>query len=107
MRNLDEILDNPKITAVSCVPGKGLTGFVRLIRSGRPRNYSLVIGCDEEGMEHASISCMDMSHIPGWEELCELKDIVWKDEEECYQVFPKKSQYVNIMENCMHIWRNK
>ena len=35
----------------------------------------------------------------------ELKEIIWQDEEECYQIFPKKSQYVNLWET-LHIWRD-
>lgn len=112
MRPLEEIADNPRVTVIT-MPDKGLTGYIRLRKSGKPRDYTLIIGADETSdsgrihLEHASIACFDHSHIPSWEEMCECKNIIWKDEEECYQVFPKKSQYVNLMKNCMHIWRDK
>ena len=45
------------------------------------------------------------NRLPGWAEMEELKEIIWQDEEECYQIFPKKSQYVNLWET-LHIWRD-
>ncbi len=27
------------------------------------------------------------------------------EEEEAYQIMPKHSKYVNLKENCLHIWR--
>ncbi len=37
--------------------------------------------------------------------MCTLKDIFFDDEEEAYQIHPKKSQYVNGVENCLHLWK--
>lgn len=37
--------------------------------------------------------------------MCVLKDIFFGEEEEVYQIHPKKSQYVNRVENCLHLWR--
>lgn len=34
-----------------------------------------------------------------------LKDIFFDDEEEVYQIHPKKSEYVNLSENCLHLWK--
>ena len=34
-----------------------------------------------------------------------IKDIFWGDEEDVIQFFPKKSEYVNLVNNCMHLWR--
>ena len=107
MRSFEEIMDNPNVRTTACKSGV-LLGFVILQKSGKPLDYSLIIDDNKVGrIEHASINCLVHNHLPTWEELCELKDIVWFDEEECYQVFPKKSQYVNFAKNCMHIWRNK
>lgn len=59
-----------------------------------------------EGGQYDHVSVSSPKRIPTWEELCKIKDMFFDDEEECYQVFPKKSEYVNIHKNCMHIWRN-
>ena len=37
--------------------------------------------------------------------MCELKDMFFDDEEEAYQIMPKKSEYVNLKDNCLHLWR--
>lgn len=66
---------------------------------------SVVFGSDENGWEHVSI-CMS-GRVPSWDEMCTVKDMFWEDEEECIQIHPKKSEYVNLMENCLHIWRYK
>lgn len=59
-----------------------------------------------EGGEYDHVSVASPKRIPTWEELCKIKDMFFEDEEECYQVFPKKSEYVNVHKNCMHIWRD-
>lgn len=43
--------------------------------------------------------------IPSWLDMCTLKEVFWEDEEEAYQIHPKRSQYVNCAENCLHLWK--
>lgn len=68
---------------------------------------SVVWGTDEDGWEHVSVSPFDHNTMPSWEDMCRIKDIFWEDEEIAIQFHPKKSQYVNLMENCLHLWRPK
>lgn len=68
---------------------------------------TVIFSEEQDGWEHVSFSAYDHSKCPSWEEMCQLKDIFWEDEEEVIQIHPKKSQYVNIMPNCLHLWRNK
>lgn len=58
-------------------------------------------------VEHISITPLDKKRktVPTWKEMCTIKDIFFYDEEECFQYFPRKSEYVNISEYCMHLWR--
>lgn len=65
---------------------------------------TFVMGRDENGMEHVSVQLQ--RKLPTWEEMCEIKDIFWEDEEEVVQIHPKKSEYVNITE-ALHLWRPK
>ena len=55
--------------------------------------------------KHVSIWPKD--HIPTWEEMCKIKDMFYNDEDEVWQCHPKKSQYVNIKENCLHLWEGQ
>jgi hypothetical protein len=53
--------------------------------------------------EHLSVSFDD--EIPTWDFMQEMKEMFWKDDEICYQLHPKKSEYINDNEYCLHIWR--
>lgn len=57
----------------------------------------------QEGWEHLSVSMP--SKTPTWEQMCMMKDIFWEEEEECLEYHPRKSEYVNIHNHCLHIWR--
>ena len=66
---------------------------------------SCVWSDNEEGYEHVSIAPRKQFKMPSWEDMAKLKDIFFKDDEEAYQIMPKKSEYVNLKENCLHLWR--
>jgi hypothetical protein len=55
------------------------------------------------GWEHVSIS--NRTKIPSWEIMCRIKEIFFKDEEWCVEYHPAKSEYINNMATCLHIWR--
>lgn len=60
---------------------------------------------NENGYEHVSVSPKHKFRIPSWEDMCTLKEIFFEDEEEVYQIHPKKSEYVNLSKNCLHLWK--
>ena len=62
---------------------------------------------NEDGWEHVSFMPYNKNKLPSWEDMCQLKDVFWEDEEAVIQIHPKKSEYVNVVENCLHLWRNK
>lgn len=68
---------------------------------------SVIWGYDEHGWEHVSVSPYDHGITPSWDDMCRLKDIFFDEEELAIQIHPKKSQYVNKMPNCLHLWRPK
>lgn len=65
---------------------------------------SVVFSNNERGYEHVSF-CPYNGRLPDWNAMCELKDMFFDDEEEAYQIMPKKSEYVNMVDNCLHLWR--
>lgn len=63
----------------------------------------VVIASDWGKWQHVSVSLKN--RCPNWDEMCHVKDLFWNDEEECIQFHPKKSEYVNAMPYCLHIWK--
>lgn len=79
------------------------TGLVHLPDCG---TCTLVISWNEGfKWNHVSVSPLKKTRIPTWDDMCKLKDWCFDPEEEAYQIHPKKSNYVNLMQNCLHLWQ--
>lgn len=63
----------------------------------------VLVGRNEDGWEHVSVR-MRTKRLPRWDEMCQIKDLFWDEEEEVVQIHPKQSEYVNIAE-ALHLWR--
>lgn len=55
--------------------------------------------------EHVSVSLPD--RCPTWEEMCFIKSLFWNEEDCVVQYHPPKSDYVNVSNNCLHLWKFK
>lgn len=55
------------------------------------------------GWEHLSIS--GGRRCPFWGEMCMFKEIFFRDDEMVMQLHPAKTDYVNVHEFCLHLWR--
>ena len=64
-----------------------------------------VIWTTHDGWDHVSVSPYNKKITPSWNDMCRLKDMFFEDEEEAFQFHPKKSEYVNMVSNCLHLWR--
>lgn len=62
-----------------------------------------VIASDGEGWEHVSVSTP--FRCPTWEEMCWIKDQFWGPEDCVVQFHPARSEYVNLHQFCLHLWR--
>lgn len=65
----------------------------------------MVIFSRGAGWEHVSVSPLENYKIPTWDQMCAIKDIFWYEDEEAIQIHPKKSEYVNNVSDCLHLWR--
>ncbi len=93
--------DKFRVTHPAYGPGDETNGLfeITLKHSQRVR----VIASNGMGWEHVSVSRDD--RCPTWEEMCQVKDLFW-DEDDCVvQYHPPKSDYVNIHKNRQHLWR--
>jgi hypothetical protein len=108
MRSLEEIRAEPGVTSFGPHPSTPLlTQFTVDQRLRVCLSVDQVPGLGR-GFEHASVT-LDArfgSRTPTWEEMCRVKSVVWHDEEEAYQVHPRKSEYVNLHDRCLHLWRD-
>lgn len=86
---------------LASLPEDGNNGvfFVKVHRGQELR----VIASDGAGWEHVSVSRTD--RCPTWDEMCQVKDLFW-DEDDCViQFHPPRSEYVNNHPYCLHLWR--
>lgn len=63
-----------------------------------------VIASDGFDWEHVSVSRSD--RCPTWDEMCQIKDMFWGEDDCVVQFHPPKSEYVNNHPNCLHLWRH-
>lgn len=63
----------------------------------------VVIASDGKGWEHVSVS--HEKRTPRWEAMCHIKDLFWDETDTVVQYHPQKSEYVNMHEHCLHMWK--
>lgn len=57
------------------------------------------------GWEHVSVCPYKKRIMPTWDDMCAIKDIFFYEDECAVEYHPPKSEYVNNMPNCLHLWR--
>lgn len=107
MKTLNEILQQPR-TVILNADERGGVAQVLLLSSKKQKCANVIwsIDPDSDGeiWEHVSVSFSGRD--PTWAEMCEVKRMFFLPEEECIQFHPKESEYVNVHQHCLHIWRN-
>jgi hypothetical protein len=74
---------------------------------------AFVICSDGMGWDHVSVSIKQTrlrtnevsSCTPTWDEMCQIKDLFFSEEESVVQFHPAKADYVNLHKYCLHLWR--
>lgn len=87
--------------AVYGINGDSGNGIFKVYVSGKS---FVCIASNGGGWEHVSIARPN-GKMPTWEEMCALKDMFFNEEEVVVQYHPRKSEYVNFVANCLHLWR--
>lgn len=98
MKTFEEIKKNPKLEILRT----GIDGGSGILHMTGLRHCT-VIWSFGGGWEHVSI-CL-RNRLPEWNEMCEVKDMFWNNDECVVQYHPPKSEYVNNMPNCLHLWK--
>ena len=99
MKNLDEILASKRINS-NIITFDGGNGIITM-----PTWTGTIVWSFGGGWEHVSVSPMKKRITPSWDDMCMIKDIFFHKFETVVQYHPAKSEYVNNMPNCLHLWR--
>lgn len=85
-------------------PGENFGLFFVPNAPGKPP-LKVICGPMDEEWQHVSISLQ--KRCPTWDEMCAVKNLFWNEDDTVVQFHPKKSEYVNNCETCLHLWRHK
>jgi hypothetical protein len=102
MKNINTLLAELNTRKDFDVIRTGFDGGMGVFTKGYQKGMT-VIWSYAGGWEHVSID--GKNRMPTWEEMCELKDMFFNDDECCVEYHPPKSEYVNNMKYCLHIWK--
>lgn len=64
-----------------------------------------IIASNGLGWDYVSVSVDGTEDTPTWDEMCFVKDLFFEPEEPAFQYHPPQSNYVNIHQGCLHLWR--
>ena len=98
MKAIKEIKENPKLEILQ-TSIDGISGILHMTGL----RHCTVIASWGGGWEHVSVC--PSNRLPDWDEMCEIKDMFWNEDEVVMQLHPAKSNYVNLMSNCLHLWK--
>lgn len=99
MKSMEEIRREPRLAIIQ----QGADGGIGMVYLNGTKKPASVVFSWGGGWEHVSVSYP--KRIPTWEEMCKVKDIFWHEEECAVQYHPPRSEYVNIHQYCLHLWR--
>lgn len=99
MKSIDEIKSTTNLM-IHRIGADG--GMGEIFRAGK--RWASVIWSNGGGWDHVSV-CPYNNKTPEWDDMCLIKDMFFYDEEVVVQYHPAKSEYVNKVPNCLHLWR--
>lgn len=100
MKTNDELKSTPNLLIIQAGADGGMGEIFKL-----GKRFGSVIWSNGGGWEHVSVAPYNRRYTPSWEDMCNLKDMFFRDEETVVQFHPAKSEYVNNVPNCLHLWR--
>lgn len=100
MKSIEEIKKTPNLIIEAETDNDGMGGKYYDKYSNKWLNF---IFSYQLGWEHLSVSMPGKT--PSWDQMCVMKNIFWNENEACVEYHPKKEEYVNDHEHCLHIWK--
>lgn len=107
MRNYEDIINNGKLQInTKYNDGNGVIQIRAYYHDPVTQKRYWCKFTRAEGWEHVTVSPQPQrGKTPEWDVMCKIKDIFWDEEECCIEFHPRKSQYINNNETCLHIWK--
>ena len=99
MKTIEKLRTTPRLLT-KVIAEDGGCGIIAM-----PKWTGTVIWSFGGGWEHVSVAPMKKHITPSWDDMCRIKDMFFNDDEWVVQFHPAKSEYVNNMPNCLHLWR--
>lgn len=99
MKTIEEIVASKKVLVGPLVEDGGIGEIHLATWSGS------VIWSNGGGWEHVSVCPYKRRITPSWDDMCAVKNIFFREDECAVQYHPPKSEYVNNLPNCLHLWR--
>ena len=99
MRSLEEIKNNSKLRCI-WLSEDGGTATIHI--GGWDGSVIWSVGA---GWEHVSVHPFARRITPSWDDMCQLKEVFFNDNDAVIQIHPPKAEYVNNLSNCLHLWR--
>lgn len=107
MRNYEDIINNGKLQINTKLnDGNGMIQIRAYYHDPVTQKRYWCKFTRAMGWEHVTVSPQPQrGKTPEWDVMCKVKEIFWDDEECCIEFHPRKSQYINNNETCLHIWK--
>ena len=102
MKNLKKLYEELNNRSDFFIVRTGFDGGIGEFVKGSQKGMTVVWSYGG-GWEHVSMN--GKNRTPTWYEMCRLKDMFFEEDECCVQYHPPKSEYVNNIPHCLHIWK--
>jgi len=99
LKSLRELALNPKIN----IQESGPDGGYAAVNLGFSKDPALVVFSWGGGWDHVSVSYRHRCCT--WDEMCQVKDMFFREDEWAAQYHPAKADYVNNHPFTLHLWR--
>ena len=100
MKTNEELKNTANLLIARTAPDGGCGEIFQL-----GKRWASVIWSNGAGWEHVSVAPYNRRIVPSWDDMCRLKDMFFREDETVVQYHPAKSEYVNNVPNCLHLWR--
>lgn len=107
MKKVEELKNTPNLRIDDTLGMFGQIAYRGYIDLGEFKG-TVVWGYNEDGWEHVSVSHVRPNKMPGWNDMCKVKDMFWDKEDTVVQIHPAESEYFHGFKgrpNVLHLWR--